>query len=689
MDFLAHVLLSAFTAVGGALLNSWLAGRQKGPPAEPFVPPDISPGTPITVLLGGTFRVRPVWTLMGPVRTEDVRNKTGSQLGGLIDIIQVTGKRYRVTGQGVLCYGVVTELRNIVFAPNTPLTDLPLEWPELTDFHIEEHFGTGPTLTVTVTTSPRLVGGVDTFTRILHGGHETLKVYAPMVFGGEDAGGGGGVGGLIEFYVGSGQHGPSGVLESIVGIGNVPSYRELAYVVFNDVIVGTRPQMPPIDFIVSAYPFTQLVSGLGSLGTPLLNRQIKSRSSIALAELGEDSEWTAEDVTPFYPIAALMVDRMYGLGRNPAELDLVQWNDAADTTNSEGIGVSLLLVGEKQPTRVLLNRLWEILGAVPRRHPETNTIQAKLVREEDYETMRRFTPADIIEADLTQRKLADTFNEVTVFFSNADKLYEEDFVTVRDKANIAATGSVRPINAIRYPEITYRPLALQVALRQLKAVSSTPYSGTIKGTRTMWDVERGDVARFEIPWLDFDEDEDHYGEIVLRVRAVNLGSPADNSVTLSVTEDVFAHQIVPEEVVDPPTEGGTGTGTKKRPPFIIPTQRQDSTTGYLDLVILDLDETILSIEASTSVGGAAPSAFVEITGPPYEASVALSAAGESTIGWRVRYNLGGTTTDVTVAGTIRFATLPATLANPVVVDHTSGPTTVFARSTGQQIFVKH
>lgn len=674
MGFLVYVLISVALSFAGALLTAYLASKQKGPPAEEFTPPDVTPGTPMTVLIG-CKRVRPIITLMGPVTTQDVKEKTGAAFFGLIDIVQTVGKRYAITAQGVLCWGMVDALRNIVFDPNIPITDLPLASPRVDRFSVTPHFIGPPTIDIEISSVPRLTGTVDTFTRILHGGKENLELYCPTVLGGESNGGGGGVWGEIQFYVGSGQTGPSGVLESIVGVGNVPSYRELAYIVFNQTVVGTRPTMPPIDFIISAYPLPQLVSGLGSLGANVNTRTVHSRNLWAVLNLGPESDWQATDVCPIYAMLVVMLHPMIGLARDPEQIDLGQWNDTATTTNSEGIGVSVLLIGAKQAARDVLHEMLQVMDAVPRRHPETNKLQLKLVREEAYTSMRVFSPSEIIDIDVTRREWADTFNEVTVFFSNADRLYEEDFVTVRNTANIAATGSVRPMNPIRLPSVTYRPLAISIGLRELKAASLRLHTGTVKVTRAGFDMERGDVARFQVPWLDFTDDVGQLGELVLRVRAVNLGSPSSNVVTLAVVEDVFSHEDPATEVVDSPSGNEpVSSPPVVRTPTIIPMQRQDDTTGYLDLIIADPDNTVTKVEVSTSIGGATPSDWSTIAGPDYTASVPLDAWQPSTIAWRVTYTTGSTTE--TESGTVSFAptanavstgTLDGT-TNPIVWD---------------------
>src|SRR5262249_7816539 len=121
MGFLVLIALNIGLGLIGASLDAWLQSRKKGPDAQPFVPPNITPGTPIPVVFG-TRRVPSIFTLWGPVRTDDIKQQTGSEFFGLIPVVQKVGKRYNITGQSVLCWGTVTELRNIVFGPNTPLT---------------------------------------------------------------------------------------------------------------------------------------------------------------------------------------------------------------------------------------------------------------------------------------------------------------------------------------------------------------------------------------------------------------------------------------------------------------------------------------------------------------------------------------------------------------------------------------
>jgi hypothetical protein len=660
MIFLIYALLNVATAFVGALITSYLAARAKAPPAQSFVPPDVTTGTTIP-LACGTVRARPIITLVGQVRTEVVKAQTGSAFFGLIPITQPIGNRYRLTAMGVLCHGAVTSIRNVVFGDNMPLTDLPPTMPEVTSLQVHEGFlGFGTTVDVTFATQQRMRGGVDAFTFVLHGGREMLEFYCPTVYGGEVPNGGGGVTGNIEIFCGGGQNGPCGYLEPIVGMGNLPSYKDLAYVVFEDTNIGMRPTAPPMDFIVVVQSFNDPSSGHAflDLAANINPRTIISRSAMAFVTYGADATWDMGDANPIAAALMLLTHRFGGLARPLNEIDLADWDSVANQVADDNIGVSFITQGTRAAAKERLNEMFQIAGAVPRRNPANNKLQIKLIRAEDPGAMRVVDRTQVVDADLAQSQLLATFNEVTVWFSNADKLFEQDFVTVRNRGNVAATGSIRPAPDIRLPSITYYPLALQVAVRELKAVSVPAYAGTLKLTRSCFDIERGDVCLYDIPWLGFDDDAGHYGRIALRATAVNLGSPKDNTVNLTVAQDLFSLADPVVDVVDTPTTAPLGSLPAARTPQIIPTQRDDGVTGWLDLVIIDPDGSVVAVTMSELVGGdTSASAFHSITGVGnvYEGSVALSTTGQSQIAYKVLYG------DMqTIAGSVLFPAKAAT-----------------------------
>jgi hypothetical protein len=169
-----------------------------------------------------------------------------------------------------------------------------------------------------------------------------------------------------------------------------------------------------------------------------------------------------------------------------------------------------------------------------------------------------------------------------------------------------------------------------------------------------------------MPWLGFTTGE--YGKIILRALAVNLGGPKSNVVKVSVTEDLFAFENPFVEQVDTPTVVAIGSGNTKRAPTIVPTQRQDSSLGYLDLVVVDPDGAISLIEASESFGGGVATAFHALSTTLNVAtdSVAISGSGDSTIAWRATYNLG--TGDVVIGGTVDFGLSPAVTSETPLAD---------------------
>ena len=103
--------------------------------------------------------------------------------------------------------------------------------------------------------------------------------------------------------------------------------------------------------------------------------------------------------------------------------------------------------------------------------------------------------SDLIEPpDFDAGGWDDTFNQVTVRFTNRDKGWSEDSVPFRDRGNFAVTGSTRAKNVSR-PWITRQLVAWRIAAAVGKQSALPLMSGTAKVRRSkVANVKVGDVV---------------------------------------------------------------------------------------------------------------------------------------------------------------------------------------------------
>jgi hypothetical protein len=307
------------------------------------------------------------------------------------------------------------------------------------------------------------------------------------------------------------------------------------------------------------------------------------------------------------------------------------------------MGMSLLIAGNPAPFEQIKAECERTADMVLRRHSETFKWSLKLIRNEaatteQYNALPLFDEDSIRELTWTRREASETINQVTVKFANAALLYEQDSVTIRNDANIAMTGRVRPL-IVEYMAVTDRALALKIAARELRAGGLQLGNGSGKVNRKAWSLERGDCIRLN-------NTKHGLSGIVVRVSDVDLGEPTDNEITVSLVEDVFAFNAdftIEDDVDDLPPS----VPPIRQPPVVTNSaQTQTADTGTLTITIFDPDKTIEAIRFRTQVGGAAPGSWDEVaTGTPgvdqlggqYAYDVALSSAGASIIAYEIQY----------------------------------------------------
>jgi hypothetical protein len=695
-------------------IASYIRSKQKPPLLGPFTAPTVAPGQGITVSYG-TTRNEGVTAAFYQAKLVEVN------LNQLDNVFRI-GKRttlayqYKITMLSVLGYGSVTSIANMMFGDKS-LADQPMTQ--------QYDDGTGTVATENTFLFEPFVQGA-AFTGPTGGtilGRTLSQLFLPNIFGGRGRGGGftavGGdannpFGGDLRFYSGFRRTGPDEVLEAFAGVGNVPNYNDLCYVVYNDVNVGESTTPPPIHWIFYREP-APWFGVPGGAGSPQVNVRAIS---------GRYWKWYCIDLSAAAILYDILRNSLYGLGQPAYMIHGAgagssrgisgTFEDAQRQLVAEGLGMSMRFAGDRQGALDAIREIERTVDGVLNRDPETFQWKFKLIRDEAYDApsfaaLREFTPTEIVAlAPLSEQLWSETLNVLTVEFSDAERFFAKNAVTLRNHANIAMTGGERPAPNVQYLSITDRATALRLCARDLKKLSLPLWKGQMKVTRAAWDLERGDV--FKLTYAKYE-----FSQKLMRVLAVDFGDDANGTITVDIIEDVFHYADIARPTNTPTVP--IGQRSIIAPSIIKATLDRDLTTGIgtLTVTVLDPEHRIVEVADRTQSGDSAASAWAVLataaadTSDPlfpfndhvtasdlsgnYVVTVALSADAPSDIEVRLTYigyaTIAAPASDNRLIDQVfSFDLVPsaASSAVPVVVHNGSGADFVYTQA-GHQIVV--
>ncbi|MCR9151203.1 MAG: phage tail protein [Rhodobacteraceae bacterium] len=236
------------------------------------------------------------------------------------------------------------------------------------------------------------------------------------------------------------------------------------------------------------------------------------------------------DMNPAHIIRECLTNRDWGLGHGFTDIG-PSFATAADALFAEGFGLSLLWQQESTIEDFIADVLKHIDAYlyVDRR---SGRWELKLIRA-DYDpgTLPIFDETHVVDwGELGRREAADLVNSVTVKFSDA-RTDQTGSVSVTDTALVQDLGQVVSAT-VDYPGIRYESLAVRVAERDLRALSSPILSGEITVTRFGADLDPGDVIRLVSPRRGLEG-------VAVRIVEIDHSDGRANGVRLRIAEDVF------------------------------------------------------------------------------------------------------------------------------------------------------
>jgi hypothetical protein len=428
-------------------------------------------------------------------------------------------------------------------------------------------------------------------------------------------------------------------------LGTVPAYPNLCYITYENTILGQNSTPRPLGFELQRSP----------RGFP---------SEFYLDDALSQNEG---DANPIAIIYELMTDRLWGIGLNDSELDLAASWQAASVYCCINSGTDQLFLSyvldNQASAQEYIDEVYRTIDAVPFIDPASGKLGIQLIRGDyDPATLPLYNESNILDSDFTQGAAQETVNEVKVTFTDRSRLYKKNQVSAKNTASVLAVGRVVS-TTIEYKGVTREDLALRLAQRDLRALSTPLAKATLVVNRSGFDLHEGSPFRYS--WARAG-----VSEMVMRVAKITRGGRNDSKLTIECVQDVFAIPAAPAYAPSGVTYNDPSHGMPNAVPVVTVSEDRDATTGYVSLVVDDPDTRLTLVEFQTQSGQSTLSAWAPAS-YPYHTSVTLDAQYASLIHWRVTYARPDGTL-ATETGTVTFDVLQKPPAPQLTYTITTG-----------------
>lgn len=293
----------------------------------------------------------------------------------------------------------------------------------------------------------------------------------------------------------------------------MPAYKGVCSFLFKDVYFGNAPQLRAPSFKVTRIDPDRMPAGW----------------STNLTTYQHAEAW---GMNPADIIMECLTNNEWGMGYPVDSIDTVSFGGAQGKLYQENM--FLCIVWDKSSSindfikRVLdhingnlyISRETGKFHLMLIRHSQTLIDNAIVANEDNIVSISNFKRS--LESELTSK--------VIVKYWDVDN-NKERTVTVSDTALASRQSGV--ISVTRdYTGLFQESQARQVAMRDLKALSSPVVTCTVKVDRSFFDCYIGQYVKLH--WLPYGID-----NMVMRISAIDIGSLDDETITLQLVEDVF------------------------------------------------------------------------------------------------------------------------------------------------------
>ncbi len=316
---------------------------------------------------------------------------------------------------------------------------------------------------------------------------------------------GGGIQGTCEWLPGGPQQGPSLYLKKKLGE-QVPAWRGVCSLVGQQVYLGTSTMIRQWQACCQYLP-----SGLDSGYSDIQG-----------------------DANPMEILYELLVDKQWGIGVLPNQVDLAALRSNAARLHEEGMGISLSWDGPKT-FEDIMKEIDRHIDSITYFDPVSRMWTCKLIRNDYTVASLEAYSVDPSNAELTSfaRPTADELvNEVKVVYSSSE--YEGDPVPiqVQDTAGYWNRNNQKVSSEQSYPGFRRKEIAARVAMRDLRALGYPFARLQLQLNRNFHWVRQGSRLLFNWPPLNI-------SNMPIIVLERDMGTLADGKIQVVAVQDVF------------------------------------------------------------------------------------------------------------------------------------------------------
>lgn len=242
------------------------------------------------------------------------------------------------------------------------------------------------------------------------------------------------------------------------------------------------------------------------------------------------------DMNPAHIIYECLTDSHWGMGYASSDIDETAFMAAADTLFTENMGISVLWQRE-QPIEEFIQIILSHIDGVLYVDRTTGKFVLNLIRDDYADDTSLIILDETNIASISDAKRPTTgelTSSVTVNFW--DRETGETGSTTEHNWPLIQLQGAQTHTTVQYPGFTNYQIAQQVAIRDLKALSTPLLSCRIEAGREAAELNVGDPFLLDWPDLSIDV-------LVMRVQQLTLGDNRDNTVVIDALEDAFGTPV--------------------------------------------------------------------------------------------------------------------------------------------------
>jgi hypothetical protein len=236
-------------------------------------------------------------------------------------------------------------------------------------------------------------------------------------------------------------------------------------------------------------------------------------------------------INAVHVIRECLTDIDWGMGEAEADIDELSFTSAAITCYTEGLGFSWLW-DKSKPIGDFIAEVAGHINAVVYRDRKTNLWKITLIRKiSNIASLPVITTDHVTKIGKLSRK---QFHELTSQFLlkyESNLTYKEASIRVSDPS-LASRQGKEVLSSATFSGVATPEVGQVIAERELKALSTPVFTGSITGDRTLAELNPGDAFILKaFGGMETD--------LVLRVVSLDLGTILKEPVTIDFTEDAF------------------------------------------------------------------------------------------------------------------------------------------------------